>query len=130
MNSYFFMHFKQMKTCFEKYATCKICGTKLSMYHDHLRRLGFSLFFHISWSGCAFKDQFFSSPGIKQNIPGINTREINVRSVMAFREIGRGRDAMLIFTSIMNMPPPLSKCIFTVLIAKLMMLINQLLSKV
>ena len=108
----FFMDFKQMKTCFEKYATCNICGTKLSMYHDHSRRLGLFLFFHISCSCCAFKGQFFSSLSIKQNKPGINTREINECSVMAFREIGRGRDAMLTFTPIMNMPPAQSKFSF------------------
>nr|XP_047122595.1 uncharacterized protein LOC124806069 [Hydra vulgaris] len=115
----FFMHFKQMKSCFEKYATCNICGTKLSMLHDHSRHLGFSLFFQIYCSGCAFKDTFFSSPVVKNNKAGINTSEINVRSVMAFREIGRGRDAMLTFTSIMNMPPPLSKPSFDCINSKL-----------
>ena len=103
------MHFKRMKTSFEKYAICNICGTKLSLYHDQSSHLAFSLLFQSSCSGCDFKDQFFSSPDIKQNKPGINTKEINARSVMAFREIGRGQEAILTFTPIMNMPPPLSK---------------------
>nr|XP_047138397.1 uncharacterized protein LOC124814606 [Hydra vulgaris] len=89
------------------------------MLHDHSRHLGFSLFFQIYCSGCAFKDTFFSSPVVKNNKPGINTSETNVRSVMAFREIGRGRDAMLTFTSIMNMPPPLSKPSFDCINSKL-----------
>ena len=60
MNTYFLMYFNQMKACFEKYTTCNICGTKLSLYHDQSRRLGFSLLFQISCSDCAFEDQFFS----------------------------------------------------------------------
>ena len=38
---------------------------------------------------------------------------------MAFREIGRGQEAMLTFTLIMNMPPPLSKSSFYCIDSKL-----------
>ena len=34
--------------------------------------------------------------------------EIDVRSVIAFREIGKENEAMRTFTTMMNMPPPLS----------------------
>ena len=57
----------------------------------------------------ALKINFFSSPDIKQNKQGINPQEINNRSVMAFREIGRVREAMVTFTTIMNMPTPMNK---------------------
>ena len=45
--------------------------------------------------------------------PGKDTRgrkpfEVNVRSAIAFREIGKGYEAMHTFTTMMNMPPPLS----------------------
>ena len=33
---------------------------------------------------------------------------VNVRSVTAFREIGKGNEAMCTLTTMMNMPPPLS----------------------
>ena len=39
----------------------------------------------------------------------MNPQEINNRSVMAFREIGRVREAMVTFTTIMNMPTPMNK---------------------
>ena len=57
----------------------------------------------------ALKINFFSSPDIKQNKQGINPQEINNRSVMPFREIGRVREAMVRFTTIMNMPTPMNK---------------------
>ena len=34
--------------------------------------------------------------------------EVNVRSVIAFREIDKGNEAIRTFTTMMNMPPPLS----------------------
>ena len=67
--------------------------------------MGVSLSFSIICKGCRFEDQVFSSPDIKQNKPGINPKEINIRSVMAFCKIGRGGEAMVIFATIMNMPP-------------------------
>lgn len=59
--------------------------------------MGVSLSFSIICKGCRFEDQVFSSPDIKKNKPGINPKEINIRSVMAFREKGRGRKAMVTF---------------------------------
>lgn len=38
---------------------------------------------------------------------------MNVRSVLAFREIGKGHNAMVTFAKIMNMPPPLTRRNFT-----------------
>ena len=52
---------------------------------------------------CGFEDQFFSSSDIKQNKPGINPQKINMSSVMAFHEIGAGRETMVTCTTIMNM---------------------------
>ena len=34
--------------------------------------------------------------------------DVNTRSVMAFREIGRGRNHIETFSRVMNMPPPYS----------------------
>ena len=52
---------------------------------------------------CGFEDQFFSSSDIKQNKPWINPQKINMCSVMAFHEIGAGRETMVTCTTIMNM---------------------------
>ena len=45
---------------------------------------------------------------VNQSVSGLKPFEVNLRVVMAFREIGRGREAMCTFTAIMNMPPPLT----------------------
>ena len=39
--------------------------------------------------------------------------EVNVRTVLAFREIGKGHNAMTTFNKVMNMPPPLTGRVFT-----------------
>ena len=38
---------------------------------------------------------------------------------MAFREIGRGREAMETFTSVMNMPPPIQNTSFNIIVDSL-----------
>ena len=38
---------------------------------------------------------------------------MNVRTVLAFREIGKGHNAMTTFNKVMNMPAPLTRCNFT-----------------
>ena len=106
---FFFMHFKQLQRAFEKHTNCQYCGAGLQLSHDEMKKMGFSLSFSIICKDCGFEDQFFSSPDIEQNKPGLNPQEINIRSVMTFREIGRGREAMVTFTTIMNMPPPINK---------------------
>ena len=44
----------------------------------------------------------------QRKIPGQKSYEINIRSVIAFREIGRGHEAMKTFTTMMNMLKPLA----------------------
>ena len=40
--------------------------------------------------------------------PGRNAFAVNIQMVFAFREIGKGYRSMKSFTSLMNMPPPIS----------------------
>ena len=85
------MRFKQIQQVFEKHASCQYCGGSLELLHNEMKKMGFLLSFSITSKDCGFEDQFFSSPDIVQNKRGINPLEINISSVMAFREIGRGR---------------------------------------
>ena len=41
------------------------------------------------------------------------SNEVNVRTVLAFREIGKGHNAMTTFNKVMNMPAPPTRRIFT-----------------
>ena len=106
---FFFMHFKQLQQAFEKHSNCQYCGAGLQLSHDEMKKIGLSLSFSIICKDCGFEDQFFPSADIEQKKPGLNAQEINIRSFMAFREIGRDREAMVTFTIIMNMPPPMNK---------------------
>ena len=110
VDSFFFIcNFRIIKNIFEKYSTCSECNSKLILLHNKSVRMRFSIGIIVQCSNCDFENTFYSSPSINQSSkPGLNPYEINLRAVMAFREIGRGREAMATFTAIMNMPPPLT----------------------
>ena len=64
-----------------------------------------------AFKDCTWRHGFYSSPEFV--FPGKDARgkkpfEVNVRSVIAFREIDKGNEAIRTFTTMMNMPPPLS----------------------
>ena len=71
--------------------------------------MGFSTFLTVKCQQCEWKHEFYSSPEIEmKNSPGRNMQDVNLRAVLAFREIGRGHEAMKMFASCMNMPPPMA----------------------
>ena len=83
--------------------------------------MGVSLSFSIICKCCRFEDQVFFSPDIKQNKPGINPKKINIRSVMVFCKISRGREAMVMFVTIISMPPLMNKDNFDAINGNFMM---------
>ena len=105
---YFIMHFKQLKLIFEKYSCCQICTSKLEISHNMLLRKGFSLSLKVKCIHCDNIDNFFTSPVVNNEKCGNKPHEVNTRSLMAFREIGCGRESMIRFAIIMNMPPPMT----------------------
>ena len=73
---------------------------------------GFSLKFYLECKDCTGCHGFYPSPefvfpGKDATARGKKLFEINVRSVTAFREIGKGNEAVHTFMTIMNMSPPL-----------------------
>jgi len=59
---------------------------------------------------CGWSHRFGSSPEISLPVKdsrGAKTQEVNLRTMMAFREIGKGHEDMKTFTAFMNMPPPM-----------------------
>ena len=92
-----------IKNIFQQYSTCSECSTKLTFFHYESIRNGFSIGILIQCSNCDFESIFYSSPSINRSVSGSKPYQINLRDVMAFREIGRVRQA--IFNAIMNMPP-------------------------
>ena len=76
----------------------------MSSHIDMTKKNGFShcIVLQCDNTECDWTHRFHTSQ--KQG-PSYN---VNTRAVLAFREIGRGHSAMVIFAKLMNMPPPTS----------------------
>ena len=106
---YIFLSFKVLHTLISILARCKDCNGDLSLYHNEEKRMGFSTFLTVKCQQCEWKHEFYSSSEIEmKNSPGRNMQDVNLRAVLAFREIGRGHEAMKMFASCMNMPLPMA----------------------
>ena len=108
---FFFMNFLSLKNIFELVSCCpgQSCTSKLSVKLTESDKKGFALKLNISCiDSCGFSSNIFTSPQIETDKPGCNAFEVNLRSVMAFREIGRGHKAMETFSTVMNMPLPMT----------------------
>ena len=85
------------------------CSGILVLEIDDSKRKGFSTYLKVHCSLCSWKDERYSSqlrPDPRKR--GQKNFEVNVRMVVAFREIGKGHSSMLAFTQAMNMPPPIA----------------------
>lgn len=105
-----------------KYPDC--CG-KMTSHIDMKKKNGFSHYIVLQCEDteCEWKHCFHSSQ--KQG-PSYN---VNVRAVLAFREIGRGDSAMVTFTKVMNMPsPPTGRNYMKIQNKKLLPVVKQLAS--
>ena len=65
----------------------------------------FSIEIVIQCSNCDFENTFHSSSSINHSVSGLKQFEVSLCAVMAFHEIGCGREAMCTFTAILNVPP-------------------------
>ena len=94
---------------FNEVLKCPECGDKMSSHIDMKEKNGFSHYIVLECCNteCEWKYCFHTS---KKQGPSY---EVNVRAVLAFREIGRGHNAMVTFTKVMNMPPPPTRQNFT-----------------
>ena len=93
-------------------ATCKECNSAVELKNVPSKRQGFSLklLLQCCVESCTWSHEFFTSTmfnSSEKDSRGKKPFNINYRSVITFREIGKGHEAMKRFTTIMNMPPPL-----------------------
>ena len=110
-NFFILMHFGIMKNLFEECACCPECNSPLSLTHNANERQGFSHKICVACSFCTYTKMYFTSPQFTppaRDARGKKAHEINYRTVMAFREIGRGHEGMKTFTTMMNMASPLA----------------------
>ena len=65
---------------------------------------------HCDWKYSCYTSQTLSP---EDKTKGKKPCEINYRTVMAFREIGRGHESLKVFSTVMNMPAPMSRVTYT-----------------
>ena len=94
---------------FNEVLKCPECGDNMTSHVGMKKKNGFSHYIVLQCCNteCEWKHCFHTS---KKQGPSY---EVNVRAVLAFREIGRGHNAMVTFTKVMNMPPPPTRTNFT-----------------
>ena len=117
MDFFYFMNFSVLKHIVDEVVqhvvACKAKHPKVDLEHLEESKMGFAQKFKISCKSCSWFTETFSSPVVaERGTPGLNRFTVNSLAVMAFREIGRGHEAMKTFNACMNMPPPMAKQAF------------------
>ena len=102
---YMFVHFGLLQEVFAV-LNCPDCASRIEITNDPRKRKGFShqLSINCTSTSCDWNREFATSPGINKTFIKRKSRlsDINVRSVIAFREIGCGHAPMTTFSTIMN----------------------------
>ena len=88
---------------------CPICISDLKFFRHQEEKKGLCQFFNTKCISCHWEKTFSSSKELKQSTPGRKHYDVNVRSAIAFREIGRGHSAIEKFCGIMNIPSAMNK---------------------
>ena len=97
-----FMDLSALFNVFDVILKCPECNSDMSTQVNMNKKNGFShhIVLQCKSTECDWKYCFNTSK--KQG----HSHEVNVRAVLAFREIGRGHTAMTTFSKVMNMPTP------------------------
>ena len=104
-NYFLIINFKTLKHYFENLAFCPECKLRLDLNNDHGASMGFANKLKLACSNCGWSDSFFTSEQCakSEKKQGRNIFEVNLRTVLAFREIGKGHEAIATFSRCMNM---------------------------
>ena len=103
-NFFFMIDFRQLRNIL-KYSLCPSCTANLQCSVTFGARMGFNLPIILNCLNCNFSETFSTSKQYKSDSYA-QPFDVNIRAVMAFREMGSGREAMETFAAVMNMPPP------------------------
>ena len=57
---------------------------------------------------CRWEKSFYTNNTVERDGRGANPFDVNLRAIMAFREIGKGHKGLQTFCGYMNMPPPMA----------------------
>ena len=121
-NYYVLIDISVLHSIIQTVAKCPYCESSLIMENDLGKKKGFCQFLLLNCSNCAWSTDFQTSTKVKrEGTPGPSSYDINLRSVFAFREIGKGFKAMEKFTAFMNMPLGLTKSSYHKIVRELHM---------
>ena len=85
---------------FDDFLKCPQCGQDVALHVDMKQKHGYSHNITLQCTTCEWKHCFNTSKKQGQSY------EINVRADLAFREIGKGQNAMVAFSKVLTMPAP------------------------
>ena len=106
---FFFMNVQVLRNLVKVIGSCPDCeSAALELRHIPNKKMGLSLNFGLTCKHCRWSHSFYSSTVLKQNTRGLDRHIINLQTVLAFREIGRGYEAMKTFSACMGMPQPMT----------------------
>lgn len=95
--------------------SCPICAAKVYYFHNKDAKKGLAHFINISCTECDWDSTYSSSKEVQNEISkqGNNAFDINTRSVIAMREVGKGFTALKTFCGFMNIPSPMTQKTFS-----------------
>ena len=105
--AYIFMNTNILLSTFrELISYCPNCRSIVTIEFDVKKKMGFAHHFIITCSNSCGWDKSFCTSKLAARKG--RTYDINLRAIMAFREIGKGYTDMETFSGYMNIPPPMS----------------------
>ena len=104
-----FMNTTLLVDFINKLSKCPECGNNINIVHEVHKKKGLAHFFSVTCNSeiCDWSDILSSSKTVNSNLRGSKSYEINLRTCIAFREIGRGYKSISSFCKLMNTPPPM-----------------------
>ena len=89
-------------------------SNKLILTHDETKKMGLALSFIMNCNICKWGHNFKASHSLEHcYTPGPKGYSVNTQAVLAFREIGKGFDAIELFCTCLGMPQPFMPKVFT-----------------
>ena len=99
---------------------CQNCGADVTAIHQIDGKKGFCHLFKLSCDkNCGWYKSVYTSKEINKGKQGRKAFDVNIRSVVAFREIGKGHAAIETLCGYMNMPPPMNQTTYDDIITQL-----------
>ena len=112
---YFLMNSDILMSILLLLCRCPDCDSAVNISYLSNKKRGFALFFSIKCNRCSWENIFCSSIERDSGKRDRKSYDINIRTLLAFREIGLGYSNIKKFCNVMNMTSPMSKSSFEIL---------------